>query len=93
MIVCFCLIHMLNTVPTEIELLNWYFHGDYTGDMDPTLLLFRYKPWFYITGYVYSKNNWYRSTENFMLIHQVPLYDVFGECYSLNTRIVEPSNL
>jgi len=62
--------------------------------MDPTLLLFSYKPRFYITAYVTSKNNWYRSAENFMLIRQVQIYDVFGECYSFSTtRIVEPSNL
>jgi len=46
--------------------------------MDPTLLLFSYKPRFYISAYVNSKNNWYQSAENFMLIHQVPLYDVYG---------------
>jgi len=60
--------------------------------MDPTRLLFSYKLGFYITAYVNSKKNWYHSAENFMLIHQVPLYDVFGECYSFSTtRIFEPS--
>jgi len=48
--------------------------------MDPTQLLFSYKPGFCIIAYVNSKKNLYQSAENFMLIHQVPLYDIFGEC-------------
>ena len=73
--------------------MNRYLHGEYAGDMDQTLFLFSCKPRFYLTDYVNYGNNRYWSAENFMLIHQVPLYDVIAECFSLSTtRIVEPFN-
>jgi hypothetical protein len=40
----------------SLTFVNWYLHGMYTGDKDPTLVLFSDEPWFHLSGYVNSKD-------------------------------------
>jgi len=58
---------------TKLHILNWYLHGKYAGEVDPTLVLITFETYFHHSGYMNSQNNRYWCS---ILNHAVPLRNV-----------------
>jgi hypothetical protein len=57
----------------KFSILNWYFHGDYAGEVDTTVFLITFETYFHHSGYMNSQNN-----RNWcpILNYEVPLHNV-----------------
>lgn len=77
-----CVIHMMNTVPTRREFCNWHLCEVYTGEINPTFILFSNEAHFHLRGYV-------DAAENLFVIHKVPLRDVtICVCCAVNVTMI-----
>jgi len=55
---------------------NWDLRGLHAAETEPTLVLFRDRGWFHLTGYVNAQNNRYRPAQKSQvnLLNTITLY-------------------